>query len=490
MANTKRRLSDRDGKMFVPMSIDGGQSDDHFIDGGKLFVILGTLIGGGLLLASIYGNYNMTFWGKVVYTIITVIIAVWIIRMFVVNERYYYKMYKKMQEYGITTPALFWNIVSVRDTDNDDGAILTYSDLKTAVIVRIERDTITGKDVGFIETHYDAISDFYKALNLAGLRMVQMNIMEQAGKDPRLLKLDELIRKAPNKNIAMLMELQTSYIRNITRVTLYESDYFLIYTNNMDQSRHIVSDVQEVLGRLLSGAFIAYNLLTTEEVIDFIKDMYGVKLFDPAEASVNVFKESMGSSASVPFNIKSIKYTDGTIKTMTIRPEPESIITQMTKKGSKNKKVASATKSDAVVSDKTVVPTTGSKNEKAQKESGKKQVVTKPNSDSKKKKNEKKPKSSLLASVKNVKAANLAQMTEDTAVEVDDIDLGIDFESANIDIYGESLDSSIDEGQKNMQSQTTPIENKSSTRDTIHQSQDKKASEKKIIEDEDEVIDL
>ena len=60
-------------------------------------------------------------------------------------------MYKQLKESEITTPAIFWDIASIKDTI--DGAILTYSDAKIGILLRIERDTITGKPPEFKETH-------------------------------------------------------------------------------------------------------------------------------------------------------------------------------------------------------------------------------------------------------------------------------------------------------------------------------------------------
>lgn len=50
--------------------------------------------------------------------------------------------------------------------------------------------------------------------------------MEKAGRDPRLANLDKLVYKCDNKNISGLIEEEIDGIKNITRNTLSESDYF------------------------------------------------------------------------------------------------------------------------------------------------------------------------------------------------------------------------------------------------------------------------
>ena len=71
--------------------------------------------------------------------------------------------------------------------ETEEGAILIYSSSKIGVIFRLERDTITGKEPEFKEYHYDAVSDFYKEIVYRKYKFVQMNVMEQAGNDNRLL---------------------------------------------------------------------------------------------------------------------------------------------------------------------------------------------------------------------------------------------------------------------------------------------------------------
>ena len=133
---------------------------------------------------------------------------------------------------------------------------MTYSDAKLGVLVRLERDTITGKPPEFKETHYDAISDFYKHIMTSRYNFVQMNIMEQAGNDPRLDELDKLIYSSSNPNIRLLMERQIGYIKNITHHTLYESDYFLFYTSDLTKIDKIVDEVIDLIYTILDGGYI------------------------------------------------------------------------------------------------------------------------------------------------------------------------------------------------------------------------------------------
>lgn len=340
MANTKRRLPDREGKIFIPYNIGGGTGDEHFIGGGKLAIISALLVGNILFLLNLYDG-NSVWYLKAGITLLVLFLDMYIIRICVLNEIYFYKLYKRLDDYRVCSPAVFWDIVSIQETG--EGAQLIYSDLKTAMMVRLERDTITGKPIEFKETHFDAISDFYRLLNMNGYSFVQMNVMEQAGNDPRLQKLDELVTKVDNKNIAELMEMQVAYIKNITRATLYESEYFLLYTRDANKARYMGSEINDILYKILDGGYVGFRIMEAQEIMQFVKEMYGVKLFDPAEAMLNVFKKS-SAAMKQSFEVRSVHYTDGRVQVFELQEEKIQKMKDAKKAGKEKKDALKAEK--------------------------------------------------------------------------------------------------------------------------------------------------
>lgn len=313
MANTSRRYIDKNGKMFIPMNVEGGSWDEHFITTPKLVCIVAMIAAAVLIGASLYDivaparSYIMCY-------AIWFVACFYITRFFIFEEKFYYKMYKQLKQSEITTPAIFWDIASIKDTPN--GAVLTYSDAKIGVLIRLERDTITGKAPEFKETHYDAISDFYKQVMLNRYNFVQLNIMEQAGNDPRLEELDKLLYNTDNPNIRALMERQVGYIKNITHHTLYESDYFLFYTSDLTKIDTIIDEAIDMIYLILDGAYIGYRVMNARDIIEFVKEEYGVKYFNYTEATLAMFK-NQGIHTKNPFSIAEIRYADGDIQEIT-----------------------------------------------------------------------------------------------------------------------------------------------------------------------------
>lgn len=313
MANSSRRYTDRNGKMFIPMNVEGGSWNEHFITTPKLICLIIMFIGTITIFIALKQAFAPVGTFVLLYAIWG-LICFYVLRFIIFEENFYYRMYKQLKESEVTTPSLFWDIASLKD--NGGGAILTYSDAKIGVILRIERDTITGKPPEFIETHYDAISDFYKEIVQQKYSFVQMNIMEPAGNDPRLDELDKLVYSSDNPNITKLMELQVGYIKNITRHTLYESDYILLYTHDLSKIDSIIDDAVEIAYKILGGAYIGYKVLSSRDIIELVKEEYGVKYFNYTEATLSMFKLN-GVSTRSPFELSQIVYTDGEVQDIT-----------------------------------------------------------------------------------------------------------------------------------------------------------------------------
>lgn len=307
MANTDRRYIDKNGHMFIPMNVEGGSWDENFITTGKLIWLVGCIATGVFLfmwLKSKYADLSAYF----IFFGVYLIALQFILRFIIFEEKFYYKMYKQMKESEITTPAMFWDIASIKDTP--DGAILTFADAKIAVIIRLERDTITGKTVDFKEHHYDAISDFYKEIVTRKYSFIQMNIMEPAGNDPRLLELDKLTMNSDNPNICKLMEKQVGYIKNITHKTLYESEYIMIYTTDITRFEQIVNDTIDSVFKIQEGGYIGYRILNSRDIIEFVKEEFGVKYFDYTDATLEMFRNN-GIITDKPFVLSKIVLNNG-----------------------------------------------------------------------------------------------------------------------------------------------------------------------------------
>ena len=325
--NSKRLRMNEQGRMFIPMNVEGGGYDENFFSTPKLITAGALVLVLVILIATLVSPDNrLSALGKVLAVLLYLFIASFVVRYVIFEERYYFKMYKKMLANQNPTTAVFWRIAAIRDTVR--GGILRYSDGKYGAILKLERDSIIGKNSEFRESHFDALSDFYKELALRKLAFVQLNMMERADNDSRIPALDTLILNEPNANLKKVLQLELGYIKNRSRETLYETDYILVYTTKLERVDSLISDLQACASILLDGAYSGFEILGQREIIDLHKEIFGIGYFNLSEASINTFNEVGAKKKAI--TLKALKLTNG--RTVELTKRDTDIINRLLKR--------------------------------------------------------------------------------------------------------------------------------------------------------------
>ena len=325
--NSKRLRMNEQGRMFIPMNVEGGGYDENFFSTPKLITAGLLVLVLVILIATLVSPDNrLSVLGKVLTVLLYLFIASFVVRYVIFEERYYFKMYKKMLANQNPTTAVFWRIAAIRDTVR--GGILRYSDGKYGAILKLERDSIIGKNSEFRESHFDALSDFYKELALRKLAFVQLNMMERADNDSRIPALDTLILNEPNANLKKVLQLELGYIKNRSRETLYETDYILVYTTKLERVDSLISDLQACASILLDGAYSGFEILGQREIIDLHKEIFGIGYFNLSEASINTFNEVGAKKKAI--TLKALKLTNG--RTVELTKRDTDIINRLLKR--------------------------------------------------------------------------------------------------------------------------------------------------------------
>lgn len=325
--NSKRLRMNEQGRMFIPMNVEGGGYDENFFSTPKLITVGFLVLVLVILIATLVSPDNrLSVLGKVLTVLLYLFIASFVVRYVIFEERYYFKMYKKMLANQNPTTAVFWRIAAIRDTVR--GGILRYSDGKYGAVLKLERDSIIGKNSEFRESHFDALSDFYKEIALRKLAFVQLNMMERADNDSRIPALDTLILNEPNANLRKVLQLELGYIKNRSRETLYETDYILVYTTKLERVDSLISDIQACASILLDGAYSGFEILGQREIIDLHKEIFGIGYFNLSEASINTFNEVGAKKKAI--TLKALKLTNG--RTVELTKRDTDIINRLLKR--------------------------------------------------------------------------------------------------------------------------------------------------------------
>jgi hypothetical protein len=297
-------------EMFIPMNMLGSVDNDAFWTPAKGVTAAGIAL--SLAVVIVYSvSVEMGFLGWVIMLGLWALLTQIFLRKIIFQEKYYMKMYRELAKHEIDTPNIFWNISGIEELD--EGALCTYADGKIAIIVRCEKDTITGRDAGFLEEHYSAWSNLYKSLCEKGYLWVQMNIMEEAGKDDRINTVSkDLLSSVKNQSLKEIMEKQLGHIKRIANNSLYENEYIMVYTTDANKVQYIEEDIKESFGELMLGAFSGIKILGVEDITDLLCEMYGVGYFDLRDATLRMF-ENNGTRIKSPFKIVGMQWEDGTV---------------------------------------------------------------------------------------------------------------------------------------------------------------------------------
>lgn len=310
--NTQRRKIDSSGRTFMPMNMDINDSDE-FMTLPKIVVLFGIFF--SYILVILWGRgvgFNIVGW--IIIILGLTFINQFLLRYVVFQERYYYSIWKRDSKFKNPKASIFWNISSYRRTGMGD--IMIFADMKLGCFLELEKDTIIGREQDSMEKHFDAWSEFYKHIHLLDYKYVQLNIMEPAGKDVRLDELADIASNAANEGVRTVLEYATGYMKEISRATLNEKDYILIYTNKTTKMNSIINDVQEISGHLLDGAYASVRIMTINEIYQMPKELWNVGYFDGVEAQMDVYRHS-GRSIKNPFTLTQLIKEDNTVLKLT-----------------------------------------------------------------------------------------------------------------------------------------------------------------------------
>ena len=300
--NSQRRRRDASGRTFMPKNMDIGDRQDSFMSTPKLFMLVGIF-----LIFVVWflwaGTIGLSKFGYMVTGVPVLFIVQLIVRYGIFQEKYYYKIWQRDKQLGNPTASAFWNVASIRTSSLGD--VLVFADLKIGCVLELEKDTIIGRASDNQEKHYDAWSEFYKALNLKDYSFVQLNIMEPAGKDVRLQELSDIAVSSPNAGVQMVLEASVGYMKEISRATLNERDYILVYTKKTSKMDTIVEDAIEFGSKLLEGSYAAVKVLSSKEAFNVMRDLWNVNVFNGIEAQMDVYRHA-GYKIEEPLKVVTI----------------------------------------------------------------------------------------------------------------------------------------------------------------------------------------
>lgn len=260
-----RLKKNEDDKVFIPTHVER-VSDTRtvkFWNPQKTGILV--CLGAFLLIMSLV-IIDWPILNKIIAYLIVAIIYFIIIRLFIIEEIYYRKVYNKLEELKNSTNARYWGILTFYD--NEMGTAVEFMDGLIGCFVKLERGSVVGQPENYLEKGEDAFSNFLKDCAESGYRVKIIQAMCPASKDTRINATVDKIKNEMNSNIKSCLELNTSYMKKIMENHYFTNQYILVYTYDYNRLNNIVEDVIELTSSLLYGEYNKRVLLDEGQIID------------------------------------------------------------------------------------------------------------------------------------------------------------------------------------------------------------------------------
>ena len=286
MVNDRLYRNERD-KIFIPINVEGSSKEttSSFWNTYKTFYsacVFAMLIGVIFFLRE--APIHIKLGGIFGY-----LFAIsFLVRVFIFEEGYYKKVYKRLEQYKEATGGIAWGIVY--EDVRENGTVVSFIDGYIGCFVRMVKGSKVGQLDTFETAHRENMAEFYHQLNLKNYRCMYIDTMDTAGSDKRLDELARFIKKERNPNIRELLELSLGYMRNIAESYFIDTDVMLIYTNDGTRVDDIVEDSLE-LGTLLCGAgYIDRIIMDENDIMNLHKSLLGLRYFNITNAKSDLFE--------------------------------------------------------------------------------------------------------------------------------------------------------------------------------------------------------
>lgn len=219
-------------------------------------------------------------WQKIVCNIVVLYACLLIIRFIGLKEQYFSDMFEETKaRNGILKISNIWGIFDISTTY---PYTCFFKNGYKGLFVRMERDTITGKDNNADFIHYGALGDAYNLAHALNMNMVHVDYMDNVGNDPRMEKLYADLNDVTNPDMQdMLVDIYDN-LTDIMKMNYSSFDVYLFLTR--DKLDSLVYNVQSVASKMTGGNFISYKILNRIEIAGVCTALFNLEDFSVIEA--------------------------------------------------------------------------------------------------------------------------------------------------------------------------------------------------------------
>ena len=269
----------------IPVTFDstskpGGLSNDKFY--------LSLLVFGVWLFVAIVSLFTgMTIINKILFLIVSLCIALFIIRVLIMREHYFKKKREDLVEKNFEYPySIFWNIYEIT---NSYPHICRYANGLKSVFVVFDNDVIVGKERDNEYYHYVAISEAYLQMYKRGIDCMHIDYMDTVGKDDRVKSLFEMANNCENPDLKDILTRVFDNVEDIMQHSYASYDVYCFFYNGKDEL--FMDELDVVINAFLEANYIRCRILNKEEIGELVKSVLNLNKFSVNYASEKLFSD-------------------------------------------------------------------------------------------------------------------------------------------------------------------------------------------------------
>ena len=306
-------------KVFVPMSIEQNSSTKrgYFFSPSKAAIGMALIVPIVPLSFYAYSSSNGNWIVFGISVLVYLLIYTLLFRFVILEERRLKKMVRNLDANKISPTSYFWGIEEIAD----DGIIhYRYNfGLQKAIIVKICRGSIIGRDENFADSYADANLRFIRGLlknNFSYMKYSQLeNTQMTKGLQDYIKRLENIDDAAQRAVLRMNIETISEFTSKHKRVI---NDYYVIYNRDVRIMKSFKSVVRDLIVASYSHNpyFDGSRILDSDEIVEFISNNLNVKTVqkrgyvdntqkEPFEKYGKVFRilDSKGQDILIDFGI-------------------------------------------------------------------------------------------------------------------------------------------------------------------------------------------
>ena len=305
----ERLIFDNKNQTFIPdNAIEGADktvSAKFWNQNKSIYLIaMGVTVFAMLLFVS-----DFPFIFRIIFMGLYLLLLQYLVRLLIFEEKRYRTALEETRKYAKTKSSKLWGIVFENEQGN--GTSVSFADGAIGCFLRLDRGSIVGQPLDYIEKCDEIFSDFLQSCHKEGYYVKICETMESAGKDLRLKQYLEKINGEENKALKDILKMNYDYMKSFADKTFYYTFTLLIYTKDPLKLNTIIDDVARLSIPLLQGAFINKKILNLAEIIDLHLEVTNTGAFDIINAKTEMFESKNGSKGKREFKIKGLKFKNG-----------------------------------------------------------------------------------------------------------------------------------------------------------------------------------